>query len=287
MSAQCKEPRANCQWPIANGQLPTCPPGRMAHCQVPSANRPHFHSRFRGERGQALVEYAIVFPIQLMMTLAIIQLAQIFVAKQVVEYAAFCGARANLVGLPETDVQRAAFIPLSGICAGDTVKDSANGLQLPGWGGRYMSPAVYQELMTTRGTPVYSWLNPQPDQLSTTELSQNQDWAQLSAQYRRQLTTEYTGQQQSTFLSGYGTASDPTITKVNIQPQTSPALPGVCCTITHYYQLRVPVGNVIAGKIGQLFLADTNDPNVQSSMTTVNNQWYLRMTASCLLPSPP
>ena len=51
----------------------------------------------RGERGQAIVEYAIVFPIQILLTLCMIQLAYLFVAKQVVSYAAFCAARAALV----------------------------------------------------------------------------------------------------------------------------------------------------------------------------------------------
>jgi Flp pilus assembly protein TadG len=86
--------------------------------------------RSGGERGQALVEYAIVFPLQLMMTLAIIQLAQIFVAKQVVEYAAFCGARAQLVGLSTGEQNTAALIPISGVCAASS-SDGASGILNP------------------------------------------------------------------------------------------------------------------------------------------------------------
>ena len=52
--------------------------------------------KLRNEKGQAVVEYAIVFPIQLLFTLAIIKVAHIFVAKHVISYAAFCGARAAL-----------------------------------------------------------------------------------------------------------------------------------------------------------------------------------------------
>jgi len=193
-----------------------------------------------------------------MMTLAIIQLAQIFVAKQVVEYAAFCGARAELVGLSDAEAQRAAFIPISGIC-GNSAND-ANGVILPGWGSRTMSAQLYQQLQA--GIPA----GPDGDA----------ERAQLN---------QYYNTPQTQYLSGYGAASDPAITMVNFQSQTIPALPGVYCNITHNYQLRVPVGNMVAYKIGQVFLG------VDSQYLTtinVNNtpQPALVMTASCLLPNP-
>jgi len=81
-------------------------------------------------RGQALVEYAIVFPIQLMLTLAVIQLAHLFVAKQVLEYAAFCGARAAVVG---EDPKRAACVPISSIAGTSGVTISST-IDIPGWG---------------------------------------------------------------------------------------------------------------------------------------------------------
>ena len=98
------------------------------------------HSHFR-ERGQAVVEYAIVFPVQLMLTLAIIQLAHIFVAKQVLEYAAFCGARAALV---DADYERAAYIPISAI-AGTSGVSSSDDITLPGWGTLRKSGAAEQK----------------------------------------------------------------------------------------------------------------------------------------------
>lgn len=49
------------------------------------------------ESGQALVEFVIVFPVQLLLTLAIIQLALIMNAYIVVQHAAFMGARAVAV----------------------------------------------------------------------------------------------------------------------------------------------------------------------------------------------
>ncbi len=90
----------------------------------------------RAESGQALVEYAIIFPLQLLITLVIIQLAHLFIAQQVIEYSAFCAARAGLAQSPAIDptaCKRAALIPLSritgtsGVVANDTIT-------LPGWG---------------------------------------------------------------------------------------------------------------------------------------------------------
>ena len=208
-----------------------------------------------GERGQALVEYAIVFPLQLMMTLAIIQLAQIFVAKQVVEYAAFCGARAKLVNLSDDEATRAAVIPLSSICGSDPTKDGAVGIRLPGWGSRTMSSQTYQAILA--GIPA----GPDGDA----------ERAQLN-QFYNSPQTEY--------LSGCGTASDPDITQVYIPAQPIPALPGVSCSITFNYQLRVPVGNVVAYQIGQVFLG-VDSPY----LTTINNVPCLVMTASCVLPN--
>jgi hypothetical protein len=206
-----------------------------------------------------------------MMTLAIIQLAHIFVAKQVVEYAAFCGARAKLVGLdneatsfcgpgattPLNGAQVAALIPLSGLC-GSAAADSTNGLTLPGWGSRTMSAQTYQAILA--GIPA----GPEGD-----------------AQ-REQLNAFYNAPQ-TQYLTGWGTASNPAVTPVN-QSSTSSALPGVGWTITFNYPLRVPVGNVVAYEIGQLFLG------VDSAYLTqidIGNgpQPALVMTASCVLPN--
>jgi hypothetical protein len=244
---------------------------RRTNSSIRSLQSAVFNAR-AGERGQALVEYAIVFPLQLMMTLAIIQLAHIFVAKQVVEYAAFCGARAKLVNLSDDEARAAAVIPLSSICGSDPFKDSAGSppnpnapgphlfaLQLPGWGSQTMSPQTYQAILA--GIPAGPDGDAQRLQLD---------------KFYNALHTPY--------LSGCGIASDPGITPVN-ESQASPALPGVGWTITFNYPLRVPVGNIVAYKIGQAFLG------VDSAyLTTVNigngSQPALVMTASCVLPNP-
>jgi len=87
----------------------------------------------RSRSGQAIVEYAIVFPLQLMLTLAIIQLAHLFVAKHVIEYGAFCGARAALVGLSDDDARLAAALPISTI-SGAAADRTSEPLIVPGWG---------------------------------------------------------------------------------------------------------------------------------------------------------
>ena len=87
----------------------------------------------RHDGGQAIVEYAIVFPIQLMLTLGVIQLAHLFVAKQVLEYGAYCGARAKMIGLSDDDARTAALIPISKI-AGVSGVSTPDSIILPGWG---------------------------------------------------------------------------------------------------------------------------------------------------------
>lgn len=114
----------------------------------------HSHSAFcvlrsaicvrRRLAAQAVVEYAIVFPLQLLLTLLIIQLAHIFVAKQVLEYGAFCGARAKLVGLPDGDAKKAVYIPVSAV-AGPSGVTTADGITLPGWGTLRHSGAAEQK----------------------------------------------------------------------------------------------------------------------------------------------
>ena len=108
------------------------------------------HNLHRDDDGQTMVEFAIAFPVQLFLMLGIMQLAMIFVAKQIVNYAAFSAARSELVkdDLVEIDgedaanqapAKAAAFI-CSGI-SGPTAKSDITVtraeypiMQLPGWG---------------------------------------------------------------------------------------------------------------------------------------------------------
>ena len=71
------------------------------------------------EQGQALVEFALVLPVQLLFTLAIMQFSLMYIAKQITEYAAFCAARAALVhgetGREQSAARRAAKMALASI----------------------------------------------------------------------------------------------------------------------------------------------------------------------------
>ncbi len=90
----------------------------------------------RDEHGQVLVETAIAFPIQMLLTLAIMQFCLIAVAKQVVNYAAHAAARAVLV---REDPDRAAAIVCSPI-AGSPCVTGGPPIFVPGWGNLPRSP---------------------------------------------------------------------------------------------------------------------------------------------------
>jgi len=91
----------------------------------------------RDERGQVLVETAIAFPIQILITVAIMQFCLIAVAKQVVNYAAHAAARAVLVN---EDPERAAAIVCSPIAGSDCTRSGAAPIFIPGWGNLARSP---------------------------------------------------------------------------------------------------------------------------------------------------
>jgi hypothetical protein len=85
----------------------------------------------RCEKGQALVEFALMFPLQLLVTFIILQLAFLHVAGQVVHYAAFAAARAELVGESAENAAEAICTPVAGI------RDLGAGtvpVHYPGWG---------------------------------------------------------------------------------------------------------------------------------------------------------
>lgn len=90
------------------------------------------------ETGQALVEFALVTPIQLFVILAIVQTAHILVSKQVVAYAAHAAARATLVG---RDAHQAAAM----ICSAISPVKNGEGLSVPGWGALRRSAASLQD----------------------------------------------------------------------------------------------------------------------------------------------
>jgi Flp pilus assembly protein TadG len=85
----------------------------------------------RHERAQVLVETAIAFPVQMMITLAIMQFCLIAGAKQVVNYAAHAACRALLVG---ENPHMAASIVCSPIAGTTRPAGSAEPIYIPGRG---------------------------------------------------------------------------------------------------------------------------------------------------------
>jgi Flp pilus assembly protein TadG len=81
--------------------------------------------------GQAMVEFALVFPIMLFVAMGILQLALIMVAREVVSYSAYCATRAELVGDEPARAAQIACIPISGITSNQGL---GPGINIPGWG---------------------------------------------------------------------------------------------------------------------------------------------------------
>lgn len=96
--------------------------------------------------GQAIAEFAFAFPLQLLIMFAIIQLAMMYVAKQVVTYASYSAARSAMVAeVADRDPVVAAHKSAALICSpitGTTVAGSgvnrgalsAARIEVPGWG---------------------------------------------------------------------------------------------------------------------------------------------------------
>lgn len=87
--------------------------------------------RGRKEGGQAIAEFAIVFPVLLLLVLGIIQISLMFVARSVVEYSAFAAARAELVG---ESPERAAEMICSAIAGPSYTAGTGDPITVPGWG---------------------------------------------------------------------------------------------------------------------------------------------------------
>ena len=86
----------------------------------------------KNESGQAMVEFAVVFPVVFLLCLVIMQTFLLLSARQVVNYAAYCAARSAIVFLPDKDsdakekAKRAAIIatwsisPMKGFGSAET-----------------------------------------------------------------------------------------------------------------------------------------------------------------------
>jgi len=96
---------------------------------------PVFHRSNTMASGSVMLEFVLAAPVVLTLILACMQFAHIWMAKQVVHYAAFCAARATLV-CKESEFNRAAEQAARQVCAwivhGETAGEPAK--RIPGWG---------------------------------------------------------------------------------------------------------------------------------------------------------
>ena len=97
--------------------------------------------RLTDTNGQALVEFALVFPLQLLIVLFILQMSLIQVGRAVVSYAAYCAAHAEMLGQDPAEAAAIALIPLGEPGAAlvfeleeDELELEPPGDVLPGWG---------------------------------------------------------------------------------------------------------------------------------------------------------
>ena len=137
---------------------------------------------FKNQRGQALLEYAIVMPLFLFLMMGIIQLSLIMSARITLKYAAFCAARAALnaehydehhedVTLtypdgvsysdPEIGEATEAALLVMGAIPTTGAEGTSNGdpIDLPGW-GQLANTSGLRDRLTVH---LYDLNNPDPD----------------------------------------------------------------------------------------------------------------------------
>lgn len=120
------------------------------------------------EDGQAIAEFAFAFPLQLFIMFAIMQLALVYVAKQVVHYASYSAARSAMVAETSDEAWRRARTAAALVCSpitGTTVSGSGYSyealtdpraeLSVPGW-GRIPKSGISYHLKTYVSPPTFS-----------------------------------------------------------------------------------------------------------------------------------
>ena len=110
---------------------------RERNCQPGAGTRGHARA------GSVTVECVLGFPLVLILALAVVQFAHIWVARQVVQYSAYCAARACLVchkGEYQAAAQQAAEQACAWVVKGHRAGEPDK--VIPGWGGIPGSGAV-------------------------------------------------------------------------------------------------------------------------------------------------
>jgi len=104
---------------------------RFRYSVIPSFR----HSLLRhSQTGSLLVEFVFALPLLFILIMGVVQLAQIWTARMVTHYAAFCAARATLVA-NDSAAQAKALDAAKQVCAWMAFDhDGADGGNVPGWG---------------------------------------------------------------------------------------------------------------------------------------------------------
>jgi TadE-like protein len=90
--------------------------------------------------GSAMMEFVLVMPLLFVMIMGVLQIAHIWMARQVVHYAAYCAARSTLTA--NTKVMKDQFVARNAayrVCSWIAFDDTADGssqdvTEIPGWG---------------------------------------------------------------------------------------------------------------------------------------------------------
>jgi len=86
------------------------------------------------KQGSLLVEFVFAMPLLFILIMGVVQIAQIWTARMVTHYAAFCAARATLVA-NDSAAQAKALDAAKQVCAWMAFDDDgSNGGNVPGWG---------------------------------------------------------------------------------------------------------------------------------------------------------
>ncbi len=88
----------------------------------------------KGRDGAALVESALVIMFMSLLLFGVLQVSRAYAAREILDYAAMCGARSETVGFNQFmtfKVTRVASIPNAGLMTSPDPSSSATG---PGWG---------------------------------------------------------------------------------------------------------------------------------------------------------
>ncbi len=119
----------------------------------------------RAEQGSMLVEAVICLPVVLVLVLGCMQIAHIWMARQVVQYAAFAAAR-SLLTVPNSrhftavqpggDAHKAA----AAVCAWIALsqRPGATPVRVPGWGGIPGSGGIDEKLRLELKQPAGEWV---------------------------------------------------------------------------------------------------------------------------------